>query len=240
MNQLEPRFFEEDRIVTARLIGGVAYVAAFYGFALFLPAGTMDWWRAWVLLGLTVVATTISTVYLSITSPEVVKERWKPPIQRGQPLADKIVLSLFIVLYTGTIVVTPLDVFRWRLLPKPGPIVSSLGLILYVASWIIITRVLRENAFASAAVRYQEERHQRVIDTGPYAIVRHPMYAGAIPLVLGLPLWLESYAAAVAGLLICVVMTTRIRLEEKFLSRNLPGYEDYMRRVRWRLIPGFW
>jgi protein-S-isoprenylcysteine O-methyltransferase Ste14 len=223
-----------------RLIGGIAYVAAFYGLALFLPAGTTHWWRAWALLGLTVVSTTISTIYLSSTSPDVVKERWKPPIQRGQPFADKIILILFILLYTGTIVITPLDVFRWQLLPRPNAIVSSLGLVLYVTSWIIITRVLRENAFASAAVRYQEERHQRVIDTGLYAIVRHPMYAGAIPLVLGLPLWLESYAAALAGLLVCVVMSARITLEEKFLMRKLPGYEDYVRRVRWRLIPGIW
>jgi protein-S-isoprenylcysteine O-methyltransferase Ste14 len=223
-----------------RLIGGIVYVAVFYGLALFLPAGTLHWWRAWVLLGATVVSTTISTLYLSSTSPDVVKERWKPPIQRGQPLADKILLSLFILLYTGTVVITPLDVFRWHLLPKPGFIASSLGLVLYVTSWVVITRVLRENTFASAVVRYQEERHQRVIDTGPYAIVRHPMYAGAIPLVLGLPLWLESYAAGVAGLLVCLVISTRIRLEEKFLMRRLPGYEEYMGRVRWRLIPKVW
>jgi protein-S-isoprenylcysteine O-methyltransferase Ste14 len=223
-----------------RLIGGIVYVTAFYGLALFLPAGTLHWWRAWVLLAVTVVSTTISTIYLSSTSPDVVKERWKSPIQRGQPLADKILLTLFILLYTGTLIVTPLDVFRWHLLPKPEFIVSFLGLVMYLASWVVITRVLRENTFASAAVRYQEERHQRVIDTGPYAIVRHPMYAGSIPLVLGLPLWLESYAAGLAGLLVCLVMSTRIRLEEKFLMRKLPGYEDYMGRVRWRLIPGVW
>ena len=76
-----------------RLIGGIAYVAVLYVAALFLPAGTLHWLRAWVLLGLTVVSTTISTIYLSATSPDVVKERWKPPIQRGQPLADKILLA---------------------------------------------------------------------------------------------------------------------------------------------------
>jgi protein-S-isoprenylcysteine O-methyltransferase Ste14 len=223
-----------------RLIGGIAYVTAFYGLALFLPAGTLHWWRAWELLVLTVISTTISTIYLSATSPDVVRERWKPPIQKGQPLADKIVLSLFILLYTGTIVLASLDVFRWHLLPKPGAIVSSLGLVLYLSSWFIITRVLRENAFASATVRYQEERQHRVIDTGPYGIVRHPMYAGSIPLVIGLPLWLQSYTAALAGLLVCAIMNGRIILEENFLIRTLPGYEDYVRRVKWRLIPGIW
>jgi len=223
-----------------RLIGGIVYVAAFYGLALFLPARNLHWWRAWTLLGLTIVSTTISTLHLSSSSPEIVQERWKSPIQSGQPLADKIVLSLFILLYTGTIVMTPLDVFRWKLLPKPGVIVSSLGLAFYLTSWIIITRVLKENAFASTAVRYQQERQHRLIDTGPYSIVRHPMYAGSIPLVLGLPLWLESYAVALAGILVCIVMSIRIRIEESFLKRTLPGYEDYLRRVRWRLIPGIW
>lgn len=179
-------------------------------------------------------------LYLASTSPDVVAERWKPPLQKGQPLVDKILMSLFILLYTGTLVLTALDVFRWHLLPRPGVVVSSLGLVLFAGSWVLITRVLRENAFASAAVRYQEERHHRMIDTGPYAIVRHPMYAGAIPLVLGLPLWLESYAAALAGLLVCGVMSTRIRVEEQFLLGHLPGYAEYVRRVPWRLIPGVW
>ncbi len=223
-----------------RLLTGIISVAAIYGFSLFLPAGTLHWWRAWVLLGLTVLSTTISTVYLSSTSPDIVKERWKPPIQKGQPLADRLLVSLFILLYIGTVVITPLDVFRWHLLPKPGAVISSLGLAFYLASWFFITRVLRENAFASAAVRYQEERQHRVIDTGPYSIVRHPMYAGSIPLVLGLPLWLGSYAATLLGLLVCFVMSTRVRLEEKFLIRELPGYADYVHKVRWRLLPGVW
>jgi protein-S-isoprenylcysteine O-methyltransferase Ste14 len=223
-----------------RLIGGIAYVAAFYGLALFLPAGNLHWWRAWGLVAVTAVSTATSTFYLLSTNPNVVKERWKPPLQRGQPLADKIVLTLFILLYAGTVVLAPLDVFRWHLLPKPGTMISSLGLALYLGSWILLTRVLRENAFASAAVRYQQERQHRVIDTGPYSVVRHPMYAGSIPLILGLPLWLESYAATVAGLVVCVAMSSRIRLEEQFLLRTLPGYKDYVRRVRWRLIPWIW
>ena len=223
-----------------RLAGGITSVVVFYGAALFVPAGTLHWPRAWVLLGVTAVSTAISTLYLASTSSDVVAERWKPPLQKGQPLVDKVLISLFILLYTGTLVLTALDVFRWHLLPRPGVVASSVGLVLFAGSWVLITRVLRENAFASAAVRYQVERHHRVIDTGPYAIVRHPMYAGAIPLVLGLPLWLESYAAALAGLLVCGLMSTRILVEERFLRGHLPGYAAYVRRVRWRLIPGVW
>jgi len=223
-----------------RLASGIASVVVFYGAALFVPAGTLHWPRAWILLGVTAVSTTISTLYLSSTSPEILAERWKPPLQKGQPFADKVLMSLFIFLYASSLVLTALDVFRWHLLPRPGVLASSLGLVLFLGSWFLITSVLRENAFASAAVRYQEERHQRVIDTGPYAIVRHPMYAGAIPLVLGLPLWLESYAAVLAGLLVCGVMSTRVPLEERFLLGHLPGYADYVMRVRCRLIPGLW
>ncbi len=223
-----------------RLSGGIISVAAIYGFSLFLPAGTLHWWRAWLLLGVTVLSTTISTVYLSSTNPEIVRERWKPPVRKGQPLADKILTISLLLFYFWSVIMTPLDVFRWHFLPKPGLAISWLGLSLYLSSWIIITRVLRENAFASAAVRYQSERKHRVIDTGPYRIVRHPMYAGAIPLFLGLPLWRESYAATLAALFVCIVMGIRIRYEEKFLLRKLPGYADYVRRVRWRLIPGVW
>jgi len=223
-----------------RLIGGILSVVVLYGAALFLPAGTLHWPRAWVLIALTAASTSLSTAYLSATSPEIVKERWRGPYQAGQPLLDRVLVSLFIVLYLATFVFTALDVFRWHLLRPPGVAVSGIGLVMYVASWALITRVLRENAFASAAVRYQEERHQRVIDTGPYAVVRHPMYAASIPLVLGLPLWLGSWAAAIAGVVVILCLTTRIPLEEGFLLRNLAGYAEYRRRVRWRLIPGVW
>jgi len=100
--------------------------------------------------------------------------------------------------------------------------------------------VLRENAFASAAVRHQAERQQRVIDTGPYALVRHPMYAGSMPLVFGLPLWLGSYTAALAGIAAYAMLVARILAEESYLRRELPGYAEYMQRVRWRLLPGVW
>ncbi|HEX2995567.1 MAG TPA: isoprenylcysteine carboxylmethyltransferase family protein, partial [Anaerolineales bacterium] len=193
-----------------------------------------------VLLSATVLSTMISTVYLSSTNPDVVRERWKPPVRKDQPLTDKVLTIALLLFYFWSVIMTPLDVFRWHLLPKPGWAISSLGLSLYLSSWIIIARVLRENAFASAAVRYQSERKHRVIDTGPYRIVRHPMYAGAIPLFLGLPLWLESYSATLAALLVCIIMVIRIRFEEKFLLRELPGYADYVRRVRWRLIPEIW
>lgn len=223
-----------------KLISSILYVVIFFGLLLFLPAWTLNWWRAWVFLGVTVIATVITMVILYPTRQDLITERWKPPIQRGQPLADKIIISLFFLTYLGYIVLIPLNVFWFHLLPRPGIIVSTLGMLLYIVGWVIITLAMRENAFASVVVRHQEERRQRVIDTGIYGTVRHPMYAGAVPYIIGMPLWLESYAAALAGLIVIGLLIVRILLEERFLSRELPGYTEYMQKVRYRLIPRVW
>ncbi len=103
-----------------------------------------------------------------------------------------------------------------------------------------MTLALRENAFASPAVKHQEERHHRVIDSGIYSVVRHPMYAGALPLLIGMPLWLESYAAAMLAIIPIGTLVLRILFEERFLRLELAGYEAYTERVRYRLIPFLW
>ncbi len=162
------------------------------------------------------------------------------PIQQGQPLADKIVVLLVIATFLGLIVFIPLDVFRFPLMGKPGTVVSSLGLALFVAGWWIISLAFRENAFAAPVVRHQKERQQRIIDTGVYGIVRHPMYAGAVLLIVGMPLWLESYAAAFLASVPIGLLALRILVEEQFLRRELTGYDAYVRRVRHRLIPFLW
>jgi protein-S-isoprenylcysteine O-methyltransferase Ste14 len=123
---------------------------------------------------------------------------------------------------------------------KPGPLVSSLGLVLFAAGWGIMTLALRENAFAAPVVKHQEERQQTVIDTGVYGVVRHPMYAGAVLLLVGMPLWLESYAAAMLASVPIGTLVLRILVEEQFLRRELKGYDAYTERVRYRLIPFLW
>jgi len=89
-------------------------------------------------------------------------------------------------------------------------------------------------------VRHQEERNQTVVDRGVYSVVRHPMYAGAVPLLIGMPLWLESYAAALLAIVPSLLLALRILIEERFLKRNLQGYVEYADRVRYRLVPFFW
>ncbi len=223
-----------------KLIGGVVFNVAIFGGLLFLPAGTLDWCRAWVFLGVVFVGTVASTVSVFRVNKDLLEERFKPPLQRGQPLADKIVVVLLIAAFVSVIVFIPLDVFRFHLMAKPGALVSSLGLVLFVVGWWIMTLALRENAFAAPVVKHQEERQQTVIDSGVYGVVRHPMYAGAVPLLVGMPLWLESYAAAMVASIPIGTLAARILVEEQFLKRELPGYDTYTERVRCRLIPFVW
>ncbi len=150
------------------------------------------------------------------------------------------VVILLVVSYVGQIVFIPLDVFRFHLVAKPGALVSFFGLALYIAGWWIMTLAMKVNPFAVPVVRLQEERHQRVIDTDIYGVVRHPMYAGFVPMVVGPALWLGSYVAALLAIVPIAVLAARSVFEERFLKRELKGYDAYTEKVRYRLIPFVW
>jgi hypothetical protein len=121
-----------------KLTLGVLFNVAIFGVFLFVPAGTLDWWRAWVFLGVVFIGAVASTAALFRVSEELLGERFKPPIQKGQPLADKIVLLLLLAEFLGLIALIPLDVFRFHLLAKPGTLASWIGLVLFVAGWWIM------------------------------------------------------------------------------------------------------
>jgi protein-S-isoprenylcysteine O-methyltransferase Ste14 len=221
-------------------ITSIIFNVAIFAVLLFLPAATLDWWRAWLFIGVVFIGTVGAMVSLSRDHEGLLKERLKPPIQKGQPLADKIIVVLYLAAFSGLVIFIPLDVFRFHLMGKPGTVVSSLGLALVVAGWWLAYLGLRENAFAAPVVKYQEERQQAVIDTGVYSIVRHPMYAGGALLAVGIPLWLESYPAALLTSVPIATVALRIVFEERFLKRELKGYDAYTQRVRYRLIPFLW
>jgi len=223
-----------------KVIGGVVYTLLFFGLALFLPAGTWHWWRAWVFLAVVFVCVMISMVGILARDEALLNERYKSPIQKGQPLADKIVLLLLVFSFLGLLVFIPLDVFRFHLLGGPRLIISAAGLALFGIGWAFISAALSANSFAAPVVKHQEERHQAVIDSGAYRIVRHPMYAGALPLMIGMPLWLGSWAATVFAIIPAAVLAARIVIEEQLLRHELPGYEAYTHRVRYRMIPYVW
>jgi protein-S-isoprenylcysteine O-methyltransferase Ste14 len=223
-----------------KVIAGVVFNVAFYALLLFVPAGTLHWWRAWVFLGVTVAVMVVAIFSILPDNSGLFSERARGVIQKGQPLWDRILVILVVVSYVGQIVFIPLDVFRFHLVPKPGGLVSFLGLALYVAGWWIMTLAMKVNPFAVPVVRLQEERHQRVIDTGVYSVVRHPMYAGFAPFAIGPALWLESSAAALLAIVPIVLLGVRSVFEERFLKRELKGYDAYTEKVRYRLIPFVW
>jgi protein-S-isoprenylcysteine O-methyltransferase Ste14 len=223
-----------------KVIAGVLVNIAFYALLLFAPAGTLHWWRAWVFLAVTVSMIALAIFSILPDNSGLFSERARGVIQKGQPMWDRVLVILLVVSYVGQIIFIPLDVFRFHLAPKPGEVVSLLGLALYVAGWWIITLAMKVNPFAVPVVRLQKERHQRVIDTGIYALVRHPMYSGFVPMVVGPALWLESYVAALLALVPIGVLAVRSLFEERFLKRELKGYDAYTEKVRYRLIPFVW
>jgi protein-S-isoprenylcysteine O-methyltransferase Ste14 len=223
-----------------KVIAGVVFNVVFYALLLFVPAGTLHWWRAWVFLAVTVAVMAGAVFSILPDNADLFSQRAKGIIQKGQPLWDRVLVILLVVLYVGQIVFIPVDVFRFHLVAKPGALVSFLGLVLYIAGWWILTLAMKVNPFAVPVVRLQEERHQRVIDTGIYGVVRHPMYAGFVPMAAGPALWLESYVAALLAIVPIAVLAVRSLFEERFLKRELKGYDAYTEKVRYRLIPFVW
>jgi protein-S-isoprenylcysteine O-methyltransferase Ste14 len=223
-----------------KLILALLWNTTVFGLPLFLGAGRLDWWRAWVFLGVVFVATLVTMLAVFRDRPDLLKERSKGLVQKGQPIADRIAVLIFMVAFSCLILLIPIDVFRLHLLPVPGAIVSSFGLLLFVVGWWIIALSFVANAFAIPVVKHQKERQHIVVDAGVYHVVRHPLYAGVMLLLVGMSLWLESYAAALFAILPSATLAVRILNEERFLRRELPGYDAYTERVRYRLVPRVW
>jgi protein-S-isoprenylcysteine O-methyltransferase Ste14 len=205
---------------------------------LFLPAGTVDWPSAWVFLGSQLILSLVGGYWLAESDPELLEERLKPLFQQGQTTADKVILVLLMTLGTALFVVMGLDRrFGWSHVPL---LVQILGALLLLPMGALSYLTFRENRFAAAVVRVQKERGHHVIANGPYAYVRHPMYLGAIFFCLGTPLMLGALSGLVVGALLIALFGMRAVLEERTLAAGLPGYADYARRVRYRLLPWVW
>jgi protein-S-isoprenylcysteine O-methyltransferase Ste14 len=229
-----------NRTLFLKLAGGVVWSVVFFGCPLFLGAWTLHWARAWVFLAVVLVASTLTMFGVFPSRPDLLDERYKSPIQKDQPIADAVVTLLLGASFLALVVFIPLDVFRFHLLGSTSIGVRAVGLVLFVAGWTMLALALRENAFAAPIVKVQEERGQFVVQTGPYGFVRHPMYAGAIPLMTGMPLWLGSVAGVLLAAVPLTFIVLRLLIEERVLRQELPGYTEYARKVRWRLVPFVW
>ncbi|HZR75902.1 isoprenylcysteine carboxylmethyltransferase family protein [Bradyrhizobium sp.] len=210
------------------------------GFAvlLFVPAGTLHWPGAWVFLGFMIASGLGFGGWLAVKDPGLMAERMRAPIRTDQPADDKRLLLVLFTVIVIWFIAMGLDE-RFHLSHMPFAL-QVLGFLLLIASNIFIMWVFRTNSFAAAVVRIQSERGHHVISSGPYAFVRHPMYSGAIPFMVGVALLLGSWWGAAISLVFAILFGLRARIEERTLTTGLPGYADYASRVRYRLVPGVW
>jgi len=212
--------------------------AAGMGALLFVPAGTLHWPAAWVFLGTIAVLGIAGGLWLAKTDPALLAERMRPMMQKDQPAADKKFMLVFGFVALIWFLAIGLDK-RYHASDVPLAL-QVLGLIMLVSSTGFIMWVMRENSFAAPVVKLQTERGHRVVSTGPYAWVRHPMYTGTILFFVGAPLLLGSWWGVALSPLFIVLFAIRAGIEERALLAGLPGYADYAARVRYRLLPGVW
>lgn len=221
------------------LAGVVAYVALFAVF-LFVPAHTIHWRAAWILLAVLLVARSLSAVRLWKTQRELSEERWKLPLHRGQVSIDRPLLIGFMATFAGVIIFCAFDRWRLHLFPPLPSWIRVLGLLLFVVGWRLVHLAVDTNRFAVTVVRFQDDREQAVVDRGVYGVVRHPMYAGMLFVIPGLAAWLGSTAGVIASVVPLGILAVRILVEERMLRGRLAGYGEYAARVRYRLVPGVW
>lgn len=213
------------------LIGVIAF-----GIVLFIPAGTLNYWQGWVFILVFGISTNIIGLYLSLKDPALLERRKKIGPGQEQNPAQKIIMSLALLGSLAILVFSALD-YRFGWSPVPAG-VSLLGDALVALGLFVNLLVFKENSYGASNIRTEAE--QKVISTGPYALVRHPMYVGVLIMVFGVPLALGSFWGLALVALIVPVLVWRILDEEKLLKEDLPGYRDYAQKVRYRLVPHVW
>jgi protein-S-isoprenylcysteine O-methyltransferase Ste14 len=206
------------------------------GLLLFLPAGTVRYWQAWVYLSVFFGASALLTWYLVRHDPVLLARRMSGgPTAETRPAQKRIMLATTVG-FVALLVVPALDYrFRWSAAPL---FVVLIGDAMTAVGMYLIFLVYRENSFTSATIEIAPD--QRVVSTGPYAVVRHPMYASASLYLAGTPLALGSYWGLVPIAFMLPFLVWRLFDEERFLAENLPGYTEYQKNVRHRLLPGIW
>jgi protein-S-isoprenylcysteine O-methyltransferase Ste14 len=220
------------------LLVGIANLLVITGL-LFIPAGTVSWIAGWVYVALLCGVSLLVVSMLARNDPELLKERMSSPIQRNQPLWDKVLLLVLLVLFIAWLILMPLDAVRfgWSEMPAWLQVLGALGIML---SFYGMYLTYRENAYLYPVVKIQQERGQRVVTTGPYRYVRHPMYACALLFFPSTALLLGSWLGVLFSLVLIAMIVLRTALEDRFLRSGLAGYARYAETVKYRLIPHVW
>ena len=221
-----------------RLTWEMVLFSLFLVAVLFGPAGTFDWWGGWAYIVQMFVAGGLLCIWLYVYDPALLKERISGGFEKKQLFWDKVLMGIIQVGFFAWLVLMALD-RRWGFSHMPrsynyaGAFVSTL---FYVMCWW----VFRENSFAAPVVKIQSERNQKVVSTGPYRFIRHPMYAGGLFYFFGLPFMFGSWLGLAAAPIFVTALMFRIPIEERMLRKDLDGYDEYAARVRYRLVPGIW
>jgi protein-S-isoprenylcysteine O-methyltransferase Ste14 len=228
--------FMVDRSLYIKVAVQLLLFPIYMGVLLFLPAGTLDYWEAWVFVAVFFLCSAAIGIWLMIKDPKLLERRMKVgPAAEKEP-TQKIIVAFALLSFAGVIVLPALDHrCGWSVVPT---FIVFLGDMLIALSYLIFYFVFRENTYGAATIQVVES--QRVISTGPYALVRHPMYTGALILLLGIPFALGSWWGLVMFIPGTAGIIWRLLDEESFLSRNLAGYPEYRIKVQYRLIPFVW
>ena len=203
------------------------------GVLIFLPAGTLCYLYGWILMGVLFIPMFLAGIVMMIKNPQLLAKRLSAKEKQKE---QSVVVKLSGLMFVAGFVLAGLGVrFNWYILPM-GVVIG--GSVLFLASYILYAEVLRENTYLSRTIQVQE--NQKVIDTGLYGIVRHPMYSATLLLFLSIPLVLGSLYALAVFLLYPFIIAKRIKNEEKLLEAELKGYSEYKQKVKYRLIPFIW
>jgi protein-S-isoprenylcysteine O-methyltransferase Ste14 len=223
------------KLLSVEFAGTFAAIAL----ALFLSAGTIRWVAGWCFLILFFGFFIIMALWLFRHDPGLLQERMTGLGKPDQTTWDKVILALITIIFVAWLVLMPFDAVRshWSNMPIW---IQVVGAMILIASFYLFYLVYRENPYLSPAIRIQKERDQKVVSSGPYHYVRHPMYAAFIPFFLGTTLLLGSWYGISLGLVLVGLIGIRAMKEERMLQKDLPGYDNYMAQVRFRFIPHIW
>jgi protein-S-isoprenylcysteine O-methyltransferase Ste14 len=230
---------ESHRALMRKFIRRTAVSLLFVGAILFGAAGTLNWPEAWIYLALAAAMSFGGGFWLARRDPALLSERLGSLIQREQKGWDKVLMVVMVALWTGWLILMGLDAgrYHWSEIPL---VLQGAGLALICLGAYLVWLTLKANSYAAPVVKIQKARGHVVVTSGPYARIRHPMYAGALLFIAGVPLLLGSWWGLAAGVGLVLIIAMRAVFEERTLAAELEGYADYAARVRYRLVPYLW
>ena len=222
--------------IAVQTVVSTLFGLAFFAVLLFVPAGTVDYWQAWVFIAVFVVVTIVPNAYLAVRNPAALARRMKAGPGAETRTVQKLVMTGTVLSVVAVLVVSALDHrFGWSTVPTAAVIVGD---VLVAAGLIVTQAVVFQNNYAAATITVEAD--QPLVSTGLYGVVRHPMYAGALIMMVAMPPALDSWWGLAVIVPAIAILGARVLDEEKLMRQELTGYPEYMQKVRYRLVPGVW